>query len=98
MSAWESELCSGLLGATAAPSELSITKLQWRECETHSSGSAVYSVTQRQSGGVDPSSTACVFSVNTLHELHGTLSLSLAGEGEKRKKLLCNSFLKELLI
>lgn len=85
MSAWESESCSGLLGATAAPSELSSTKLQWKLCETHSSGSAVHAVTHSQSGGLDPSSPACVFSVNTLHELHGPFSLSLAGEGEKRK-------------
>lgn len=78
MNAWESELHSGLIGATAAPSGII-------HQQTHSSGSAVYGVTQRQSGGLDPSSPACVFSVNTLHELHGTLSQSVAGTREKGK-------------
>lgn len=85
MSAWESESHSGLIGVTAAPSELSTTKLQWKLCEAHSSWSAVYGVTQRQSGELDPLSPACVSSVNFSHELHGTLSLSLAGAGERGK-------------
>lgn len=60
-------------------------KLQGKQWETPSSGSAVYSVTQRHRGGLDPSSPACVFCVNTLPEPHGTVSLSLAGEGERGK-------------
>lgn len=96
MSAWESESHSGLIGATAAPSELSTTKLQWKQCEAHSNGSAVYSVTQRWSGRLDPSSPACMFSVNSLHELHGTLSLSLARAGERGKSWPVILFIKKL--
>lgn len=69
MNAWESELHSGLIGAAAAPSGII-------HYQTHSSGSAVY--VWHRGRVVDPSSPACVSSVNTLHELHGILSLSLA--------------------
>lgn len=91
MSAWESESHSGLIGVTAAPSELSTTKLQWKLCEAHSSWSAVYGVTQRQSGELDPLSPACVSSVNFSHELHGTFLKPGRSRG-KRKKLACDSF------
>lgn len=45
---------------------------------------------------VDPSSPAWLYSVNTWHELHGTLSLSLAGEGEKGKSWPVILFKKKL--